>query len=285
MRSLLTRPTGRVFICTLLLFAACEEQQVTTPGPAERVVTLAPNLTELVYAVHAQAKLVGTDNFSDYPESAKTLPKVGGLQPNVEKIVSLKPDLVLASTSSAPPNLEASLRAAEIPLVWVKTDRLDDVPQAMVLIGAHLGVLDVPVYAARLRESIAAQKRTRAHPPRVLFAVWTNPLYVAGRNNFTDDLLQLTGATNAVTVSGWPQYSLESLVANPPDLILHPDKSVTPRAIEELLDAAPGLRGRTKVIAVDENVFVRPGPRMTIAARRLNAILDEEGRRQAAGGR
>src|SRR6185369_11268674 len=131
--------------CAAVLFfllIACKADEQAPPLPhAERVVTLAPNLTEFVYAAGAKSKLVGTDNFSDYPPSAKALPKVGGTQPNVEKIVALRPDLVLASTSSAPPGLEPSLRSARIPLVWIKTDRLDDVPNAMVLVGAHLGVL------------------------------------------------------------------------------------------------------------------------------------------------
>jgi ABC-type hemin transport system substrate-binding protein len=275
MRSILTRPPGRVFVFVLaLLFLACGKEHPPLPRGSERVVSLAPNITEMIFAVGARRKLAGTDDFSDYPPPAKALPKVGGTQPNVEKIIALKPDLVLASASSVPPGLEPSLRAAAIPLVWIRTDRLADVPAAMGLVGAHLGVLDVPVHVARLRDAIDRQKRTRAHPPRVLFAVWTNPLYVAGRETFVGDLLEHCGATNAVTVNGWPQYSLESLVANPPDIILYPNLSVTPRAMNELLDAAPGLRGRVRVVAVEENVFVRPGPRVVEAARQLNAILD-----------
>jgi len=257
----------------LLLACGKQEPQIELPN-ADRVVSLAPNITEMVYAVGAGKKLAGTDNFSDYPPAAQKLPKVGGTQPNVEKIIALKPDLVLASTSSAPPGLESSLRAADIPLVWIKTDRLSEVPGAMGIVGGHLGVLDVPVYIKRLMDAIAAQKRTRAHPPRVLFAVWTNPLYVAGRNTYVGDLIEHCGATNAVPVSGWPQYSLEALVANPPDIIIYPNVSVTEKAMRELLDAAPGVRDHARVVPVEENVFVRPGPRVVQAAQQLNAILD-----------
>src|SRR5436309_4109268 len=161
MRSFMTRPPGRVFvfILALLAFACAKEETAPLPRGSERVVSLAPNITEMIYAVGASRKLVGTDNFSDYPPSAKALPKVGGTQPNVEKIVALKPDLVLASTSSVPPGLEPSLHAAHIPLAWIKTDRLADVPRAMALVGAHLGVLDAPVYVARLNDALAKQKR------------------------------------------------------------------------------------------------------------------------------
>ena len=149
MRSILTRPPGRVFVFALaLLFLSCEKEQPPLSRGSERVVSLAPNITEMIFAVGAQRRLVGTDDFSDAPPAAKALPKVGGTQPNVEKIIALKPDLVLASASSVPPGLEPSLRAARIPLVWIRTDRLADVPAAMGLAGAHLGVPDAPVYVA-----------------------------------------------------------------------------------------------------------------------------------------
>jgi iron complex transport system substrate-binding protein len=106
----------------------------------------------------------------------------------------------------------------------------------------------------------------------VLFAVWTDPLYVAGRNTFTDDLFALTGARNAVTVTGWPQYSLESLVADPPDIILYPRGAVPPQQVDALLARTPGVRPR--VVSVNEDIFQRPGPRMAEAAAALNAILD-----------
>jgi len=89
-----------------------------------------------------------------------------------------------------------------------------------------------------------------------------------------DDLLALTGATNVVPVEGWPQYSLESLLAAPPDLLLYPQGAVTPAAVEQLFRAAPELRRTTSVIGVDENRFTRPGPRVIEAAAELNAILD-----------
>jgi len=102
--------------------------------------------------------------------------------------------------------------------------------------------------------------------------VWTDPLYVAGRSTFTDDLFALTGAHNAVEITGWPQYSLESLVAKPPDILLYPRGAVTPQQVDALMKRVPGLRVR--VVSVNEDIFQRPGPRMAEAAAALNAILD-----------
>ena len=132
---------------------------------------------------------------------------------------------------------------------------------------------------------VAAQRRTRANAPRVMFAVWTDPLYVGGRDTFTDDVLRLAGARNAVEVAGWPQYSLESLVASPPDIILYPRGAVTPQQVEALRKRVPELKA--EIVAVDEDIFQRPGPRVPLAAQRLNAILDgyERGRMKDEGGR
>jgi iron complex transport system substrate-binding protein len=264
-----------------LLFLSCTERSpatttddlarpVAVPREIRRVVTLSPNLTEMIFAVGAGDRIVGADDFSNYPAAAKALPKVGGMQPNIEKIVALKPDIVFASTEGNHPNVAPALAAANIPLFVIRTDRLAEIPAAMRRLAAMLDAREDAV--AEVERAVAAQKRTRASAPRVLFAVWTDPLYVAGRNTFTDDLYTLTGARNAVEVTGWPQYSLESLVAAPPDILLYPRGAVTPQQVDALLRRVPGLRMR--VVSVNEDIFQRPGPRMAEAAKALNAILD-----------
>jgi iron complex transport system substrate-binding protein len=236
-----------------------------------RVVTLAPNLTEMVFAVGAGGKLIGADDHSNYPADAARLPKVGGMQPDIEKIVSLRPDLVLASTEGNHPNLAPALAAAGVPLFVVRTDRVAEIPVAMRRIGGLLGAPGTEQAVSLLEEGMRAQRRTRATKLRVLFAVWTDPLFAAGRETFTDDIFSLAGAVNAVELRGWPQYSLEAFIAAPPDILLYPSGSVSPAQIEELLKRAPGVQ--VQAIAVDQDVFQRPGPRMVEAARRLNEIL------------
>lgn len=271
-------------ILFLLLALACGESRnaavtdglgrsVVLPRRVQRVVTLAPNLTEMIFAVGAEEKIVGTDDYSNFPAAARRLAKVGGMQPNVEKIAALKPDLVLASSEGNHPSLAPALAAAGIPLYVVRTDRLSEIAPAMAFIG---DVLDAPNTAdavLELERDIAAQRRTRTRKARTMFAVWVDPLYVGGRVTFTDDLLILTGAENAVHVHGWPQYSLESLLASPPDLILYPRGAVTPQQIVALQKRVPELRA--PIVPVDEDIFQRPGPRVAQAARALNAILDD----------
>jgi len=246
-------------------------RDVAVPARVTRVVTLAPNLTEMIFAIGAGERIIGADDFSNFPAAARAIPKVGGMQPNIEKIVALRPDLVIASTEGNHPNLAPALAAANVPLFVVRTDRIDQIPPAMVRLGRIFDV-DTTRAVRELEGAIGAQKRVRPNPPRVMFAVWTDPLYVGGRDTFTDDIFQLTGATNAVEVTGWPQYSLESLVAAPPDLILYPRGAVTPEQLAALQKRVPELKA--KIVAVDEDIFQRPGPRVVEAAKRLNAILD-----------
>ncbi|HEV7920622.1 MAG TPA: helical backbone metal receptor [Thermoanaerobaculia bacterium] len=232
-------------------------------------MTLAPNVTEIVYALGSGDAIVGTDDFSDFPAAAKNKPKVGGMQPSLEKLAALKPDLVIATTNGNHPSLAPALAALHVPLFVLRTERLEDIPREMQRLGAALGSPRRDAAVAELRRSIEAQRRTRPTKRRVLFCVWAEPLYVAGRKTFTDDLLLLTGAENAVPVDGWPQYSLESLAAHPPDIILYPDREVSRAQVAKLLELV-----HAEAVAVDENLFTRPGPRVGEAAARLNAILD-----------
>jgi len=233
----------------------------------------------MIFALGAGERVVGADDFSDQPARARSLPKVGGVQPDVEKIVALKPDLVIANAAGLHPNVSRALGAVHIPLLVVRNERLADIDASMRRIGEALGVKSDEAIRT-LDDALAAQRKKRAHPPRVMLAVWTDPLYVGGRETFADDLFRLAGAENAVTVTGWPQYSLESFVAAPPDVLLVPDKSVGPAQIDALMQRAR-VHGLT-VARVDEAVFTRPGPRVGLAARRLNAILDAWERRTAS---
>ncbi|MEO8036161.1 MAG: helical backbone metal receptor, partial [Acidobacteriota bacterium] len=223
--------------------------------------------------------VVGTDDFSNAQPAAARLPKVGRMQPDLEKIAALHPDLVAGITAGAHPNLRPALAALHIPLELIRSDRLGDVAAGMELLGRRLDSPHRADAVRRLQTSLEAQRRKRTNAPRVLFAVWTDPLYVAGRETLVDDLLRLTGATNVVGASGWTQASLETVLAKPPDLVLFVDRSVTMQQVDALL--ARGVRG--EAVSVDEDLFTRAGPRIPLAATKLNSILDGWERSHPAG--
>ncbi|HEX8169741.1 MAG TPA: helical backbone metal receptor [Thermoanaerobaculia bacterium] len=265
------------------MFLACSREQssathddlnraIALPKKITRIVTLAPNVTEMLFACGAGELVVATDDNSNFPAAVRRLPKVGAMQPNIERVVSMRPDVVFASSEGNLPVIEAPLAAAHVPLYVVRTDRLQEIAPAMQRLGALVRAPRTAEAVRELQRAIDAQRRTRARPPRILFAVWTDPLYVAGANTFTADLYALTGAQNAVQVRGWPQYSLETLAAHPPDLLLYPRRSVSAQQVSALLARVPNVRPR--VVAVDEDLFQRPGPRVGEAARALNEILD-----------
>lgn len=266
------RRVSLLFAALAILACNAPERPPATVRP-RRVVTLAPNLTEVVYALGAGGTLVGTDDYSDDPPAAKALPKVGGVQPNVEKIVALRPDVVFATTTGSTPALGKALAAAQIPLVLLRHERLSDIRTAIITIGKRLGVGDATELADRVDRAFQSQRRTRSKRPRVMFVVWTDPMYVAGRDTFADDYFALAGADNAVppSVTGWPQYSLESFIANPPDLLLYPSRSVTRAQVDALLARA---HVACAVAPIDENRFTRLGPRAPEALRMLNEELE-----------
>src|SRR5438270_788750 len=172
-----------------VLILACAQPQ-EKPHEIRRVVSLAPNITEMAFAAGCGAKVVATDNFSDYPEAVKRLPKVGGVEPDVEKIAAMHSDLAIVSASNAHPNLRRALAAAHVPLLVIRTDRLDQIAPAMAKIQEDVGCSSLVTITTALEK----QHRARTKAPSVMFAVWTDPLYVAGSATYFDDLLKLTGA-------------------------------------------------------------------------------------------
>jgi iron complex transport system substrate-binding protein len=265
------RRRRRGFCLALMALIACTARQPIAHKTPQRIVSLAPNVTEMLLALGAGDRIAGTDDFSADAMPARHVPRVGGLQPNLEKIVSVRPDLVIANAAGLPPNLGRALAAVHIPLLVVTNERLSDIAKSMTSIGNATGI-DATSAVRSLNATLARQRRMRTHPPRAMLAVWTDPLYVAGRNTFAGDLMALCGAANAVDVEGWPQYSLESFVEKPPEILLYPNRSVTPEAVRALLSRA-GTKN-VQAMAVDENLFTRPGPRVGEAARILNKILD-----------
>jgi iron complex transport system substrate-binding protein len=248
-----------------------------------RVVALAPNLTEIVFAIGAGDSLVGVSDYSDYPPEARKIPRVGGLEISAEKVASLRPDLVLATREGNARGPVSALEAAGLKVVVLPTGSLDAVLEGVRLAGESLERRDS---AARLVESLSRRRemlrlRVRGRPrPRSVLLVWPEPPQAAGGGTFLHDVLTEAGADNLLgSRPGWPVVSMEYLTTEPIDVFVLPASAETRPVFERAVSSGALSRGnarRARRVWIDEAALTRPGPRVFDALEELAAALHPE---------
>ena len=260
--------------------------------PATRVIALAPNLTELVYAVGGGATLVGTVTSSTYPEAARSVARVGDHQRfDIEKIMLLKPDLVLAWHHGNPGRELAQLEAAGLPLYHLEPRRLDDVPRALERVGELLGHAErgrSEAQSLRARIDALRSRYRGAEPVTVFYQVWSSPLMTLNGQHIVSDVIELCGGRNvfAALPQLVPHLSTESVVVADPQVMLsaHEDASAGSELKRNPADPAFAVWQRyPKLEAVRRNGFytlpgdliARQGPRIVDGARAVCAALDQ----------
>jgi iron complex transport system substrate-binding protein len=242
-----------------------------------RVVALAPNLTEIVFAVGAGGTLVGVSEYSDFPAAAQAIPRVGGLEVNAEKVVSLKPDLVLATSEGNAKGPVSALAAAGVPVLAVPAGSLQGVIAGIRLVGQRLGHADAADRLAanleKRRDAVRARTARSRRRTRTVLLIWPDPPQAAGEGTFLNDLLTEAGGENAFGGrSGWPLVSPEWLATAPIDVLVIPDSGQTRAAYERAFREGPLSRGTVaaaRVVRIDESVLTRPGPRVFDALEQL----------------
>ncbi len=276
-----------LFALLCALAAGCSRSQSPAPSPdpararPARVVTLAPNLTEIVFAVGAGGTLVGVSDYSDFPPQARSLPRVGGLEVSAERVVSLTPDLVLATPEGNAKGPVAALAAAGVPVLAVPGGSLAAVIEGIRLVGRRLGHADDANRLAadldRRKEGVQARVARSRRRPRALLIIWPDPPQAAGGGTFLNDLLTEAGAQNLLAGrEGWPLVSPEWLVTAPIDVLVVPDSEQTRSAYERSFASGPLSRGAVaaaRVVRIDESVLTRPGPRIFDALEKLAGEL------------
>ncbi|OWT59012.1 cobalamin-binding protein [Candidimonas nitroreducens] len=251
--------------------------------PATRVVTLAPSLTELAYAAGGGSRLVGTVTSSDYPLAARRLPRVGdGINISLERLLSLRPDLVLAwQPSAATRALAPALGALHIPLEYMAPRSLDDIARDVSRVGRLLGTApQADAAAAALAGRIArlrAQYGTR-RTIRVFIEIGTDPLYTIGRDALLNDALRTCGGVNIYAQSALaaPQVVAESVLLARPEAIITAAggrRRQARQAYWSALRLPAAQAGR--VYAIDPDALFRPGPRLIQATADLCRDLDQ----------
>ena len=232
-------------------------------------MALAPNLTEIVFALGAGDRLVGVSEYSDFPPQARSLPRVGGLEVSAEKVASLRPDLVLATMEGNARGPVTALAAAGLPVLVVPAASLDGVLGGIRVVADRLGRQKAGerLIAELARRRLAARRLAGSGPrPRAILLVWPDPPQAAGSGTFLHDVLTEAGAENLLAGRrGWPLVSAEFLATSPLDVLVIPDSPETRRAYGRAFARGPLSRGaaaRARVLRLDESALTRPGPRV-----------------------
>jgi iron complex transport system substrate-binding protein len=259
-------------------------KQVRVPLRPQRIVTLAPNLTEIVYAIGAGDRLVGNTTYCDYPPEARQVPKVGDtLQPSVERIIALRPQLILVSTASQLETFTKQLDEQQIAVYVTDPHDLEGVFRSIVGLGELLGqqeqaaklVADLRARAAAVEEAVRP-----CQPVRVFYQVSAEPLYTAGHDSFVTDLIARAGgrSVTADVPGAWPRYSNEAALASQPEAIVMAtadSMSAGNMDVAAALKKSPAvLKGR--VYGINGDYLSRPGPRLVQGLEELARALHPE---------
>jgi iron complex transport system substrate-binding protein len=259
---------------------------VRIPQPVQRIVSLAPSLTETVYALGLQDRLVGDTDYCDYPEDAQKKPKVGGgINPNIEEIMALRPDLVLVTKAYNRLETVHALADLGVPSYTTDPHTVQQIISSTERLADVLGVSDAgQSLKTDLDHRLSdLQQRLTAYPPRrVFFIVWNEPLVSVGQNTFIADALRYAGAVSIVESSqDWPQMSLEEVVHLQPEfLIFAPSHSDSSQNDLDDLAERPGWRGldaiRNRRVAIISDAVDRPSPRIVSVIEDLARQLHPE---------
>ncbi len=271
------RPFAALLVATLAIGAPA-----ATAASPMRIVSLAPGVTETLFALGGGDAVVGVSQYCDYPPAATRLPKVGTfLTPNVEAIAALRPDLIIGPGLSSSRREVRALEAMGYPTLTVNDNSLDGIEQSIALIGAHTGEQQA---ARRLLGVIQAHidgvhARLEGTKPRtVVMLVGHQPMVAVGRGTFLDDLLRLAGGDNIADLArqNWPRLSIEYIIAMRPEVILDGamgSDANTPAGFWARYPTIPAVRDH-HVFGYPEDPMLHPGPRvwqsLEILARRIH---------------
>jgi iron complex transport system substrate-binding protein len=261
---------------------------VTIPVKVTRVVSLAPNLTENIFAVGAGDRLVGVTTFCNYPEEAKAIAKIGDtMTPNMESIVALKPEVVFVSTASQIEAFMKTLEANGIAVYVTNPTSLDDLFKSLQQMGEIFGTsnqADALVIGLSGRESFVwhtiFQDRQRSNAkvevPRVFVQISKEPLFTIGKQSFMTAIIARAGgeSVTANVESAYPKLSKEAASALNPEAIVLSESDDNKEANEVFKNSPAVKNGR--VYKINADLLSRPGPRLVDALEQIAKYLHPE---------
>jgi iron complex transport system substrate-binding protein len=265
------RQAMRALLAALAIAACRRDPGSSPPLQAHRVVSLGPATTEALFVIGAGNCVVARSRYCDWPPEAKQLPAVGGIEPDIEAILQLGPDLVVGPSGQWSSRLSATLQAHGV-ATWFPEEiqTLAGVDALLLGLGMRTGHATEAQAVAReldAREDAIAKAVAGAPHPRVILVAAVAPVVVAGPRSFAADLVRRAGAANAVTDGGaWPTLGFESVVELDPDVIL--DASVAQSGgVTQITPQTPGWGSvravrEGHVVPLGDERVLRPGPRI-----------------------
>jgi iron complex transport system substrate-binding protein len=291
-----------LFVFILLLIAGCSRTSLETTStrrqftdglgrsvniafPPQRIISLAPSVTESLFALDLESRIVGVTSYCDYPAAARQKEKVGDtIHPNLEKIISLRPDLVVISTASQLEALTRRLDQLAIPVFVTNPRSVREVVAWIRTLGGLTGT-DAPAeaLASNMERRVDDIERRLGGRPRTktLYVLQTGPLITVGGKTFINDLIELAGGTSISSseTADYPQFSREAVTARAPDVIIAPSSHGTEIVAEQALlkdfAGTPAITYR-RILRVDPDLVDRPGPRLIDGLEQLARGLHPE---------
>ncbi len=288
--------TKRIFaasVCFWILFAHCgKETRAAEPPPPKKIVSLAPSVTEMLFALGLGDRLVGVTTYCDYPAEAKKISKVGDfMNPSLEAVMAKKPDLVIGVTGATDPVKAREMERVGLKVVLVSVSNFAEVLAAIRSIAGRSGSRDAgEKLAGRIGAEVEAVKKRVAPAPRrrVLLVVGFHPLIAVGGKNFIDELITLAGGENIAGSAAQPWLNLpdEYVVAKAPEVIIESgmgsEREKSAKRWSDLKSVPAVREGRIYSYPTDK--ILRPGPRFGEALSELARLIHPECFAEAGGG-
>ena len=262
------------------------DRRVNVPDDPGRVISLAPSITEIVFALKQERRLKGATHYSDYPREAQKLPRVGSyVRLDIERIVALNPDLCIATKDGNPKTAIERLESLNIPVYVVNPHNLDTILETILEIGTLLN-------AGRRAQALTADMRRRIqhvvsqvaevnYRPRVFFQIGISPIVSTGTGTFIHELIEVAGGINSAEgPTAYPRFSKEQVLALKPEVFII--TSMARQAVFEQVKAdwqrwsnIPAVRDE-RIFLVDSDLFDRPSPRLVSGLELLTRLIHPE---------
>lgn len=261
---------------------------VTIDKPALRVISMAPHVTELLFAAGGGSRVVGAVNYSDYPEAAKSIPRIGSNREiDIERVIALKPDLIVAWMHNSSERQVELVRKLGVPVFQSDPQSLDSIPESVLRLGQLMGTdAAAKATATQLRNQLTSlrEQYAKRSPVRTFYQVWDKPLYTLSGKSILTDAMRLCGGVNifdSLNVVA-PIVTIESVLqANPEAIIATAEKNYGGVELWKQYGSVQAVRNNN-LFTLDGNLLNRAGPRMVQGTAAMCEVLEQARKHRAA---